>query len=109
MKYSVLLTLHDRDEIDLQKVFKQLAKAAAGRQDDIEFVIGLEFAEGEFPNVEAIARMFAESVPHDCHVIRFDTTSIILRDIATHVEEKTAHRFEDIRLVDDRHSLAVVT
>lgn len=75
MKYSTLLTIHDRDEIDLQKVLKQLAKAAAGREDEIEFVIGFDFKEGEFPVMEQIVEVFSETIPHDVHVVWYDTVS----------------------------------
>ncbi len=73
MKYSTILTIHDRDEIDLQKVLKQLAKAAAGREDDIEFVIGFDFSPGEYPIMEQIIEAFKEVIPHDVTTLHYDT------------------------------------
>ena len=73
MRYSVLLSLHDRDIVDLQKTFKQLAKADSGRKD-VEFVICYDFAEGQFDHVETLAEIFAESIGDTpCTIIRHDT------------------------------------
>jgi hypothetical protein len=73
VRYSVLLSLHDRDIVDLQKTFKQLAKADSGR-NDVEFVIAYDFAEGEFDHVETLAEIFSESIGETpCTIIRYDT------------------------------------
>ena len=76
-RYSVLLSLHDRDPIDLQKTFKQLLKAASGRTD-IEFCLVMDFAPGDLPHVEQLVDIFEEScqaaIPQvTCRVCHFDT------------------------------------
>ena len=77
MRYSVLLSLHDRDTVDLQKTFKQLAKAASGRTD-VEFVVCFDFAEGAYEQVEALAEIFQQSIEManlTCKLLRFDTVA----------------------------------
>lgn len=74
MKYSVLLSLHDRDVVDLQKTFKQLAKAASGR-DDVEFVIVHDSVEGQFAHCEQLAEMFRDSIPNPVIIEWYDTLS----------------------------------
>lgn len=75
MRYSVLLSLHERDAIDLQKTFKQLAKASSGREEDVEFVIGFDFAplDPRFKMELELAKIFSESVKCPVSLLFYDT------------------------------------
>ena len=76
MRYSVLLSLHDRDPVDLQKTFKQLAKASSGREDDLEFVIIHDAPKGTFETVEGLAQIFKESVRCPVTIEWYDTIAL---------------------------------
>lgn len=73
MKYSVLLSLYDRDIVDLQKTYKQLAKAASGNEEDVEFCIVYDFAEGEFEELEVLTQIFDESTSAKVTIDRYHT------------------------------------
>jgi hypothetical protein len=75
VRYSVLLSLHERDAIDLQKTFKQLAKASSGREADVEFVICCDFAENDKDRATevALAEIFRDSVKCPVEILYYDT------------------------------------
>lgn len=74
-RYSILLSLHDRNLIDLQKTFQQLCKMDTDR-NDTEYCIVLDFAKGEYEQVEALAELFQQSIPGKVKLERYDTIAL---------------------------------
>ena len=62
MRYSVLLSLFERDPIDLQKTYKQLVKAAARHKGDVEFCVVYDFEEGEQEFLVQLTEAFREGL-----------------------------------------------
>jgi hypothetical protein len=62
--------------VDLQKTFKQLAKASSGHEADLEFVIVHDSAPGQFEHCEQLAEVFKQSVGCPVIIEHYDTVAL---------------------------------
>ncbi len=74
-RYSILLSLHDRNLIDLQKTFQQLCKMDADR-NDTEYCVVFDFADAQFPEVEELVHILEASLKGKVKVERYDTVAL---------------------------------
>jgi len=68
----VIITLHDRDPLDLAMTYKQLVKAI-GPRTDVEIIFGYDFEPGDFPHVEDMTENLAEAMGDKAQTFYWNT------------------------------------
>jgi len=67
----VIITLHERDPLDLAMTYKQLVKAI-GARTDVQIIFGYDFEPGDFQHVEDLTENMVEALPN-CNSFYWNT------------------------------------